>query len=56
MLSGPVLPADGLAGPVLAADGLAGLVLAGLGPAGLVLAGGTASDDAPGVQLAVGCP
>jgi hypothetical protein len=47
-----VLAAGGLAGPVLAAGGLAGLVL---GPAGLVLAGGTASADAPGVQLAAAC-
>ncbi|HSS91265.1 MAG TPA: hypothetical protein VLL69_18250 [Streptosporangiaceae bacterium] len=50
-----MLAAGGLAGPVLAAGGLAGLVLAGLGPAGLVLAGGTASADAPGVQLAAAC-
>jgi hypothetical protein len=50
-----VLAAGGLAGPVLAAGGLAGLVLAGLVLAGLVVAGGTASADAPGVQLAAGC-
>jgi hypothetical protein len=47
-----VLAAGRLAGPVLAAGGLAGLVLAA---GGLVLAEGTASADAPGVQLAAAC-
>ena len=72
VLAGLVLAAGGLAGLVLAGLGLAGLVLAGGGlaglvltggvlagllvPAGLVPGGGTARADAPGVQLAAGCP